>query len=45
MEELLDCLERNEQAGIVYHREDFTGDYDDFDDLEKLIVFIKTGKK
>ena len=44
IEELLDCLERNEQAGIVYHREDFTGDYDGFDDLEKLIDFIRTGK-
>ena len=45
IEELLDCLERNEQAGIVYHRADFSGDYDDFDDLEKLIDFIRTGKK
>lgn len=45
IEELLDCLERNEQAGIVYHREDFTGDYDGFDDLEKLIDFIRTGKR
>lgn len=45
IEELLDCLERNEQAGIVYHREDFTGDYDGFDDLDKLIDFIRTGKR
>lgn len=44
-EELLDCLERNEKAGIVYHREGIIGDYDDFDDIEKLIAFIKTGKK
>ena len=43
MEELLDCLERNEQNGIIYHREGIMGDYDEFDDLEELIRFIKTG--
>ncbi len=42
---LLDCLERNESNGVIYHREGITGDYDDFDDVEKLIEFIKTGKK
>ena len=45
VEELLDCLERNEKAGIVYHREGIMGDYDDFDDLEELISYIKTGKR
>lgn len=44
-EELLDCLARNERAGIVYHREGFSGDYDDFDDVEELIRFIRTGKR
>ena len=44
-ETLLDCLERNERMGIVYHRSGITGDYDDFDDVEKLIEFIKTGKR
>ena len=43
--ELLDCLERNEKDGIVYHRRGIKGDYDDFDDVEKLIHFIKTGKR
>ena len=43
--ELLDCLERNEKNGVVYHREGITGDYDDFEDVEALIRFIKTGKK
>lgn len=43
IEELLDCLERNEKNGVVYHREGINGDYDDFDDSEKLIEFIKTG--
>ncbi len=42
---LLDCLERNEKNGIVYHREGILGDYDDFDDVEALIEFIKTGRK
>lgn len=43
-EALLDCLERNEKNGVVYHREGVNGDYDDFDDVEKLIKFIKNGK-
>lgn len=42
---LLDCLERNEQNGVVYHREGITGDYDSFDDPEALIAFILTGKR
>jgi hypothetical protein len=45
MEDLLDCLERNEESGIIYHREGIMGDYDEFDDMEKLINFIKTGKR
>lgn len=43
--ELLDCLERNECSGIMYHREGICGDYDGFDDVEDLIRFIKTGKR
>ena len=42
-EKLLDCLERNEKNGIVYHREGIHGDYDDFDDVERLMNFILTG--
>ena len=42
---LLDCLEENEKAGIAYHREGIIGDYDEFDDLEELIDYIKTGKR
>lgn len=45
VEELLDCLERNEKNGVVYHREGINGDYDDFDDVEELIDFIKSGKR
>lgn len=44
-EKLLDCLERNEQQGVIYHREGFHGDYDDFENAEDLIVFILTGQK
>ncbi|MCM1006861.1 MAG: DUF3795 domain-containing protein [Ruminococcus flavefaciens] len=43
MERLLDCLERNERSGIVYHQDGIKGDYDDFDDVEKLIGFIENG--
>lgn len=45
IDELLDCLERNEKTGVVYHRTGITGDYDDFEDVEQLIAFIKTGKR
>lgn len=44
LDDLLDHLESNEKAGIVYHREGIIGDYDSFDDIETLIAFIKTGK-
>ena len=42
-EKLLDCLERNERNGVVYHRNGINGDYDDFDDVEQLMNFILTG--
>lgn len=45
IDELMHCLERNEKNGIVYHREGIIGDYDDFDDVEKLIGFIRTGRR
>lgn len=44
-EELLDCLERNEKNGVVYHRVGVDGDYDDFDDVEQLMEFIRTGQR
>lgn len=44
-EALLDCLERNEKNGVVYHRSGVDGDYDDFVDVEELIHFILTGKR
>ena len=43
MQHLLDCLQRNELNGVVYHREGINGDYDYFDDVEELISFIETG--
>lgn len=42
---LLDCLARNEQAGVIYHRSGINGDYDDFDDANALIAFIRTGQR
>ncbi len=44
-EKLLNCLERNEKSGIIYHRKGINGDYDNFDNAQELINFIKTGKK
>lgn len=43
--ELLDCLERNEANGVIYHRNGIVGDYDGFDSAEDLAKFIKTGKR
>lgn len=42
---LLDCLERNEKNGIIYHRDGINGDYDGFDSADDLIEFIKNGSK
>lgn len=44
-EALLDRLEANEKSGVAYHREGIVGDYDNFDDVQKLIDFILTGKR
>ena len=35
---LLDCLERNEKKGVIYHRDGINGDYDDFDNVIKNIL-------
>lgn len=42
-EELLMCLERNEKSGVRYHTTGLNGDYDEFEDVEELIQFIRTG--
>ena len=43
--QLLDCLARNEENGIVYHRKGIIGGYDTFDQVEELIAYIKTGNR
>ena len=45
IEKLLDCLEQNEKKGVIYHREGIHGDYDDFEDVNELIGFIKNGQR
>lgn len=45
LDALLDCLERNEKNGVIYHREGITGDYDDFNNPEDTIQFIMNGKR
>ena len=42
---LLDCLERKDKNGVIYHRDGINGDYDDFDEVEPLIEYIRTGYK
>ena len=47
MEKLMDCLDRNEAAGVVYHRSktDLYGDYDEPEGIEEIIQPILTGEK
>ena len=45
LEALMDCLERNEKNGAVYHRQGIIGDYDDFETEEALLLFLETGRK
>lgn len=42
---LLDCLERNEKNGVIYHRDGINGDYDDFDDVGALMEYIRVGHR
>lgn len=42
-EALLDCLERNENRGLVYHRDGLVGDYDNWEDPEKLEELLLKG--
>ena len=44
-EALLDCLERNEERGVVYHREGIVGDYDEFEDPEELMTLPPDGER
>lgn len=46
-EHLLECLERNEKNGIIYHRDpkNYTGDYDGFESMEEVIKLIENGKE
>lgn len=45
-EKLLDCLERNEQQGIIYHYPGgHIGDYDQYDTIEEIIDVILNGKR
>jgi hypothetical protein len=42
---MLDCLERNEKDGIVYHyKGQLVGDYDDVDSQEAVMQLLLTGK-
>jgi len=43
-DKLLECLEKNEKAGIVYHHPGkLTGDYDQFSTEAGIIRFILDG--
>lgn len=45
-EKFMDCLERNEKAGMVYHRQgELTGDYDAAEDEEGIIQLILFGNQ
>lgn len=45
-DELMDCLERNERAGIVYHYEGkLVGDYDTPGTIDGIKAFIRQGRR
>lgn len=42
---LMDCLEKNERKGIIYHYEgELTGDYDRLSTEDEVIALISNGK-
>ena len=45
VEKLMDCLERNEARGVIYHRSetDLYGDYDEPDTIEGVIRLLLAG--
>lgn len=44
IDKLIERLECNEKSGIVYHRSDISGDYDECSDENELMELIDTGK-
>lgn len=38
---LIETLERNEKAGVIYHRHGFEGDYDQFSSVEELLTYLE----
>jgi len=38
---LLETLERKEKAGVVYHRNGFEGDYDQFSSVDELLFYLE----
>lgn len=41
---LIECLEKNENNGVIYHRSGIKGDYDECKNLEELFKLVKSGK-
>lgn len=42
---LLNCLEKNEEKGVIYHRSGITGDYDGCEDIEQLFGRLMENNK
>ena len=40
IEKFMDCLEKNEKRGVVYHREGVVGDYDACKSVEEVIAML-----
>ena len=44
-EKMMDCLERNEQAGVVYHYQgQLVGDYDKYETVDEIITMLEGAK-
>lgn len=41
IDEFMNCLEKNEKSGIVYHRDGVVGDYDSCKSIEEVIAMLK----
>lgn len=44
-QKLIECLEKNQKFGIKYQKSKYSGDYDEFENIQDLLEFIKTGTK
>ncbi len=40
VDRFIDCLEKNEKAGVKYHKDGIVGDYDDCSSIDEVITIL-----